>query len=125
MKQLSSWRSFQAAVAAKSTIVHEIKEMPQIPKVKTLIRRKNPPANPLGMIVKVKPRAKEAKMDLVQLGFIGFKPNSTLSLSSAFCRSCCYRNRRFDSSAEAKNEAVDPDNMRFSRSNVKIVLLHL
>lgn len=31
----------------------------------TLIKRKNPPANPLGMIVKVKPQAKKAKMDLV------------------------------------------------------------
>ncbi|CAN4113385.1 unnamed protein product [Withania somnifera] len=31
----------------------------------TLIRRKNPLANPLGMIVKVKPQAKKAKMDLV------------------------------------------------------------
>ncbi|KAM3323638.1 PSME3-interacting protein [Capsicum chacoense] len=60
-------RSFQAAVAAKSTIVKEIKEMPPIPKVQeqTLIKRKNPPANPLGMIVKVKPQAKKAKMDLV------------------------------------------------------------
>ncbi|XP_059311748.1 uncharacterized protein LOC132063287 [Lycium ferocissimum] len=60
-------RSFQAAVAAKSTIVQEIKEMPPVPKVQeqTLIGRKNPPANPLGMIVKVKPQAKKAKMDVV------------------------------------------------------------
>lgn len=60
-------RSFQAAVAAKSTIVHEIKEMPLVPKVQEpkLIKRKNPPANPLGMIVKIKPQAKKAKMDLV------------------------------------------------------------
>ncbi|XP_055818003.1 uncharacterized protein LOC129887074 [Solanum dulcamara] len=58
-------RSFQAAVAAKSTIVQEIKEMPPVPKLQeqTLIRRKNPPANPLGMIVKVRPQAKKAKMD--------------------------------------------------------------
>lgn len=58
-------RSFQAAVAAKSTIVQEIKEVPPVPKVQeqTLIRRKNPPANPLGMIVKVRPQAKKAKMD--------------------------------------------------------------
>ncbi|KAG5627732.1 hypothetical protein H5410_012950 [Solanum commersonii] len=56
-----------AAVAAKSTIVHEIKEMPLVPKVQELklIKRKNPPANPLGMIVKIKPQAKKAKMDLV------------------------------------------------------------
>ncbi|KAK4372394.1 hypothetical protein RND71_007778 [Anisodus tanguticus] len=60
-------RSFQAAVAAKSTIVQEIKEMPPVPKVQeqTLIRRKSPPANPLGMIVEVKPQAKKAKIDLV------------------------------------------------------------
>lgn len=60
-------RSFQAAVTAKSMIVQEIKEMPPVPKVQepTLIKRKNPPANPLGMIVKVKPQAKKAKMDLV------------------------------------------------------------
>ncbi|XP_010320858.1 uncharacterized protein [Solanum lycopersicum] len=31
-------RSFQAAVAAKSTIVHEIKEMPLVPKVQVHIR---------------------------------------------------------------------------------------
>lgn len=71
-------RSFQAAVAAKSTIVQEIKEMPPIPKVQeqTLIRRKNPPANPLGMIVKVKPQTKKAKMDLVT-------PDSSLTATKA------------------------------------------
>nr|XP_009777535.1 PREDICTED: protein FAM192A isoform X3 [Nicotiana sylvestris] len=58
-------RSFQAAVAAQSTIVQEIKEMPPVPKVQepTLIRRKSRPPNPLGTIIKVKPQAKKAKMD--------------------------------------------------------------
>ncbi|XP_009591306.1 uncharacterized protein [Nicotiana tomentosiformis] len=58
-------RSFQVAVAAQSTIVQEIKEMPPVPKVQepTLIRRKSRPPNPLGTIIKVKPQAKKAKMD--------------------------------------------------------------
>uniref|UniRef100_A0A5B7BVX9 FAM192A/Fyv6 N-terminal domain-containing protein n=1 Tax=Davidia involucrata TaxID=16924 RepID=A0A5B7BVX9_DAVIN len=59
-------RSFQAAVSAQSTIVHELKDTPPVPKVQEqkLVGRKNMPARPLGMIIKVKPQAKKAKMDL-------------------------------------------------------------
>ncbi|XP_019244862.1 PREDICTED: protein FAM192A isoform X2 [Nicotiana attenuata] len=66
-------RSFQAAVAAQSTIVQEIKEMPPVPKVQepTLIRRKSRPPNPLGTIIKVKPQAKKAKMDPETSGQLG------------------------------------------------------
>ncbi|KAH7578182.1 hypothetical protein JRO89_XS01G0350000 [Xanthoceras sorbifolium] len=99
-------RSFQAAVAAKSTIVLELKETPPVPVVQvgqmdinnSLVNavsylkdmlfgnenecdvlglqpkigidneqksggRKNPPTRPLGMIVKVKPQPKKAKID--------------------------------------------------------------
>ncbi|KAK9950417.1 hypothetical protein M0R45_005910 [Rubus argutus] len=58
--------SFQAAVAEKSSIVHELKETPSVPVIKEQqksAKKKNPPALPLGMIVKVKPQAKKAKID--------------------------------------------------------------
>ncbi|KAK1354421.1 NEFA-interacting nuclear protein NIP30 [Heracleum sosnowskyi] len=57
-------QKFQAAVDAQSVIVHEIKEAPPIPKIqepKKLIGKKNPP---LSMIIKVKPQAKKAKVDV-------------------------------------------------------------
>lgn len=58
-------RSFQAAVAAQSTIVHELKDTPPAPKVQEQkpVVRKNPPSHRLGMIIKVKPQAKKAKVD--------------------------------------------------------------
>ncbi|XP_028052502.1 LOW QUALITY PROTEIN: PSME3-interacting protein, partial [Camellia sinensis] len=60
---------FQAAVASQSTIVHELKEAPPVPKVQEqkLIGRKNPPARPSSMIIKVKPQAKKAKTDMAKL----------------------------------------------------------
>ncbi|KAL2528960.1 NEFA-interacting nuclear protein NIP30 [Forsythia ovata] len=56
-------QSFQAAVTAQSTVVHELKEAPLIPKVQDQrsVGRKNPPS--LGIVIKVKPQAKKAKMD--------------------------------------------------------------
>ncbi|XP_058195933.1 uncharacterized protein LOC131312292 [Rhododendron vialii] len=65
-------QSFQAAVAAQSTIVHEATEIPPVPKVqeKKLVGRKNPPARPLGMIIKVKPQAKKAKIDMGNLDVV-------------------------------------------------------
>ncbi|VFQ59549.1 unnamed protein product [Cuscuta campestris] len=61
-------QSFQAAVAAQSAIVHELKETPIAPKIQDQrtvgAGRKNPPAKPLGMLIKVKPQAKKAKMDI-------------------------------------------------------------
>lgn len=58
-------RSFQAAVAAQSTTVLELKEIPISPKIQEQRSggRKNPPAKPLGMLIKVKPQAKKAKVD--------------------------------------------------------------
>ncbi|KAG2693164.1 hypothetical protein I3843_08G080400 [Carya illinoinensis] len=57
--------SFQAALAAQSNIVHELKETPPAPIVREQksVGRKNPPARPFGMIIKVKPQAKKAKLD--------------------------------------------------------------
>ncbi|KAL3848644.1 hypothetical protein ACJIZ3_010526 [Penstemon smallii] len=58
-------RSFQAAVEAQSTVVHEITDVPSIPKIqdkKSVIGRKNPP-RPIGMVIKVKPQAKKSKVD--------------------------------------------------------------
>ncbi|WRX11062.1 FAM192A/Fyv6 [Theobroma cacao] len=61
-------RSFQAAVAAQSNIVHELKETPPVPadQEQKSVGRKNPAARPLGMIIKVKPQAKKAKIDQEQ-----------------------------------------------------------
>lgn len=56
-------RSFQVAVAAQSNVVHELKEVPTLPVEDKTIGRKNPPAHPLGVLIKVKPPAKKAKID--------------------------------------------------------------
>ncbi|PIA60693.1 hypothetical protein AQUCO_00300304v1 [Aquilegia coerulea] len=59
-------RSFQKAVAAQSSTVHELKETPSVPKIEEAkpLARKNPPAGPLGgLVIKVKPQAKKAKID--------------------------------------------------------------
>ncbi|XWS46382.1 hypothetical protein CRYUN_Cryun14cG0061000 [Craigia yunnanensis] len=58
-------RSFQAAVAAQSNIVHELKETLPVPasQEQKSVGRKNPAARPLGMFIKVKPQAKKAKID--------------------------------------------------------------
>ncbi|KAG2693163.1 hypothetical protein I3760_08G084400 [Carya illinoinensis] len=55
----------KAALAAQSNIVHELKETPPAPIVREQksVGRKNPPARPFGMIIKVKPQAKKAKLD--------------------------------------------------------------
>ncbi|KAL2566716.1 hypothetical protein AAZV13_19G184000 [Glycine max] len=56
-------RSFQAAVEAQSNIVHEVKEKTPLPVVQKSAGKKNPASGPLGMIIKVKPQAKKAKVD--------------------------------------------------------------
>ncbi|XP_073041382.1 uncharacterized protein [Primulina eburnea] len=58
--------SFQAAVAAQSTDVHELKEAPSVSKVqenKSVLGRRNTAARPLGKLIKVNPQTKKAKMD--------------------------------------------------------------
>ncbi|KAJ6873220.1 PSME3-interacting protein [Populus alba x Populus x berolinensis] len=58
-------RSFQAAVAAQSFSVDDLKETPPVPPVpeQKSVGRKNPPARPSSMIIKIKPQAKKAKID--------------------------------------------------------------
>lgn len=58
-------RSFQAAVAAQSAIVHELRETSPVPKPQEdkLVGKKKPPPRSLGMIIKVKPQAKKAKVE--------------------------------------------------------------
>ncbi|XP_043723116.1 PSME3-interacting protein isoform X2 [Telopea speciosissima] len=57
-------RSFQAAVAAHSSIIHELKETPSVPKVEKPLGKQNPRNRPLGgLIITVKPQAKKAKTD--------------------------------------------------------------
>ncbi|XP_050237874.1 uncharacterized protein LOC126687369 [Mercurialis annua] len=60
-------KSFQAAVAAQSTMFHELKEKPSVPAVQEqkATEKKNPPSRPLSMIIKVKPQAKKAKTEHV------------------------------------------------------------
>ncbi|KAI9180424.1 hypothetical protein LWI28_004713 [Acer negundo] len=54
-----------STIEAKSTIVHELKETPPVPVVQEQKSggRKNPATRPLGMIVKVKPQPKKAKIN--------------------------------------------------------------
>ncbi|XP_035550072.1 uncharacterized protein LOC118349473 [Juglans regia] len=58
----------QAALAAQSNILHELKETspagpaPIVQEQKS-VGRKNRPARPFDMIIKVKPQAKKAKLD--------------------------------------------------------------
>ncbi|KAF5178364.1 Nefa-interacting nuclear protein [Thalictrum thalictroides] len=59
-------RSFQKAVAAQSSTVHELNDTPSVPKLEEVkpLARKNPPAGPLGgLLIKVKPQAKKSKVD--------------------------------------------------------------
>ncbi|KAF6167203.1 hypothetical protein GIB67_029841 [Kingdonia uniflora] len=59
-------QDFQAAVAARSSVVYELKDAPSVPKVEEVkpLARKNVPARPRplgGLVIKVKPQAKKAK----------------------------------------------------------------
>ncbi|KAI3993273.1 hypothetical protein MKX01_010016 [Papaver californicum] len=77
-------RSFQVAVAVHSTVLHELKETPPVPKVEEVkpLRRKNPPTKPLGgLIIKVKPQAKKAKTE--QVSAPGNHPSSDSAKTSA------------------------------------------
>ncbi|XP_061366272.1 uncharacterized protein LOC133309508 [Gastrolobium bilobum] len=58
-------RSFQAAVEAQSNVVHELKEKTPLPLIQEekSAGKKNPASRSLGMIVKVKPQTKKAKLD--------------------------------------------------------------
>lgn len=62
-------RGFQAAVAAQSTVVHELTDTHSVPKIQEhkIAGRKHPPARPLSMIIKVKPQPKKAKLDSASL----------------------------------------------------------
>ncbi|EYU46881.1 hypothetical protein ABFS82_04G001200 [Erythranthe guttata] len=83
-------RTFQAAVESQSQVVHELKETPSLPKVqdkKSAVGKKNRPARSLGMVIKVKPQAKKAKVeaaaDLEETATgIGKKPGVDVSKSS-------------------------------------------
>ncbi|KAH6768942.1 NEFA-interacting nuclear protein [Perilla frutescens var. frutescens] len=59
-------RSFQAAVESQYNVVHELKETPSAPKDQdktSFVGKKNPPSRGLGMVIKVKPQAKKAKVE--------------------------------------------------------------
>ncbi|KAL2345536.1 hypothetical protein Fmac_006821 [Flemingia macrophylla] len=74
-------RSFQAAVAAQSNIVHEVKEQAPLPVVQEhkSAGSKNPASRPLGMIIKVKPQAKKAKVDAGNDGEISKAANTPVN----------------------------------------------
>ncbi|KAL8150320.1 hypothetical protein V2J09_020128 [Rumex salicifolius] len=62
----SELQKFQAAVAAQAmTTVYEIKETTpsNVEELKPRVIGKKAPNNPLGMVIKVKPQAKKAKLD--------------------------------------------------------------
>ncbi|KAG1326096.1 PSME3-interacting protein [Cocos nucifera] len=58
-------RSFQEAVVARSSIVHELKETPTIASAeeKKAVAKRSQDARPGHLIISVKPQAKKAKMD--------------------------------------------------------------
>ncbi|XP_074303703.1 uncharacterized protein LOC141638198 [Silene latifolia] len=60
-------RTFQAAVAAQSLTVQQFKEIPPVSNVqedpKRMVGKKNQGGQPVGMIIKVKPQAKKAKVE--------------------------------------------------------------
>nr|XP_010914781.2 PSME3-interacting protein [Elaeis guineensis] len=58
-------RSFQDAVAARSSIVHELKETPAIARAeeKKPVAKRSQDARPGHLIISVKPQAKKAKID--------------------------------------------------------------
>lgn len=64
-KEAQELQRFQAAVAAQSMHIHEVKETPRVSDVQwtRTVGKKNQAAQPLGMIIKVKPPAKKAKAD--------------------------------------------------------------
>lgn len=92
--------SFQAAVAAQSTAVHdELKEAPSVSKVqekKSVLGRRNAAARPLGMVIKVNPQTKKAKTDFADA-----------EEASTVVRSC-----NTDTKDTARNQGVYDDESR-------------
>ncbi|KAF3436610.1 hypothetical protein FNV43_RR23702 [Rhamnella rubrinervis] len=72
-------RSFQAAVSAQSMVIHELKESPPIPVLQEQksAGKKNPPARQVGIVIKVKPQAKRAKLDQRDVE----EPSNTVKIS--------------------------------------------
>ncbi|KAF7804973.1 protein FAM192A [Senna tora] len=64
-EEAQQMRTFQAAVAAQSNIVHELKEAAPRPvsQEEKSAGKRNPASRPLGMIIKVKPQAKKSRVD--------------------------------------------------------------
>ncbi|XP_047972322.1 PSME3-interacting protein isoform X1 [Salvia hispanica] len=60
-------RSFQEAVESQYNVVRELKEIPSAPKDQdkksSVGGKKNPPPRPLGMVIKVMPQPKKAKVE--------------------------------------------------------------
>ncbi|KAF7153394.1 hypothetical protein RHSIM_Rhsim01G0083000 [Rhododendron simsii] len=75
-----------AVLAAQSTVVHEATETLLVPEVqeKRLVGRKNLSARPSGMIIKVKPQAKKAKIDTENLDSV-----KSAIVDADKLRSCC------------------------------------
>lgn len=96
--------SFQAAVAAQSTAVHdELKEAPSVSKVqenKSVLGRRNAAARPLGMVIKVNPPTKKAKTDFADA-----------EEASTVVRSC-----NTDTKDTARNQGGDNDESRLVSS---------
>ncbi|GAV76478.1 Nefa_Nip30_N domain-containing protein [Cephalotus follicularis] len=66
-EEVQQLRTFQAEVAAQSTIVHKLKETPSAPVVqeRKSVGKKNPPSRSLCTIINVQPKAKKSKSDQV------------------------------------------------------------
>ncbi|KZV53357.1 hypothetical protein F511_06499 [Dorcoceras hygrometricum] len=100
--------SFQAAVAAQYTAVQELKEAPSVSKVqekKPVLGRRNTAARPLGMVVKVNPQTKKAKLD-----------SADAEEASTVVRSC-----NTDTKGTARNQDGDIDESRLVSSSSGLV----
>ncbi|CAJ1873211.1 unnamed protein product [Sphenostylis stenocarpa] len=95
-------RSFQAAVEAQSNIVHEVKEKTPLPVVQEQksALKKNPTSRPLGMIIKVKPQAKKARVDERNTEEISKAGNITPNDKNKSLEPVQFRNGEADKSRE-------------------------
>lgn len=95
-------RMFQAAVASQSSIIQDSKETPasDAQHEKGAVGKKKQPAQPLGMIIKVKPPTKKAKVD-PSLG----QPSGAVEKPSAEVQTCSSR-RKTCSDGETTKEPL-------------------
>lgn len=108
-------RIFQEAVEAQSRAIREIKEMPPVSNVqeKRAVGKKNRPGQPLGMMIKVKPPSKKAKVgpSLGQPSAAVGKPSAELQKCSSPEKTCNYIEKRKEPLRNSNNYGEDIPNV--------------